>query len=70
MCLKNISPYMYRQDIFADKIVVNIYPIHHSQKAIYGFMMCIQNLSSHATFFYYNTNIFGNIFDLSWPLKY
>ena len=50
---------MRRQEIFADKIVVNIYPIHHSQKTVYGVMMCIQNLSSHAkNFFYYNTNIF------------
>ena len=58
MCFKNISP-LRRQEIFAEKSVVNIYPIHHSQKIVYGVMMCIQNLSSHAkNFFYYNTNIF------------
>ena len=48
-----------RQEIFAEKSVVNIYPIHHSQKIVYGFMMCIQNLSSHAkNCFYYKKNIF------------
>ena len=47
-----------RQEIFAEKSVVNIYPIHHSQKTVYGFMMCIQNLSSHAKNFSITVRIY------------